>query len=327
MRSSGAIIGALAISQAVDLPALSPDGIVITLDEMVLIVVLAVFLLGAHNSVRFKPALVMLAVLELAAQMTPEFSISLTTFALLGRSLVVLVSFTVLATLYQNDPAATLQTFGRTWNLASRLTAGIVVLQATAILPSVAYIGSQFVEKSRPTGLQGDPNFAALALSLSLLFAVAQNRRQTHIARLFIGTEVVAIFLTSSRMGLLLVVAVGLWWMHRSKRTTLEVWAAAVGSLVLLSVSMLALGVDARETGSLGRFDELHRTYDAMRSGEIVDGAGHRKDSGTERIVLAYGAATAWLDNPVWGVGIDQLQPAIAERTGVRKASHNSTLR
>lgn len=208
------------------------------------------------------------------------------------------------------------------WVKCSVMSAVVILMQVSGVLPMVALVDGSVKYHLRPNGLHNDPNFAAYTLVIACLFSYKLGHRSPLLYALLLSSLVA----TESRMGLLLVVVGGgvIVYSTVDKHTVVRRAAALFG----LALTGLLLGVLLQpqfvtDAPVIARSVNAYNELSDLDFSELQSLRGMQSESATERVILAYSALNIWLDNPVVGVGSGAILDEMQQRVGVRKMGHN----
>lgn len=191
-----------------------------------------------------------------------------------------------------------------------------------------------YVDRSpglRPYGILGEPNFAAGRLGVLLPFSLYLWRHLVHrgrMARAMValagsGIIVLAMFLTGSRMGAIMLGVSAAFFFLKEARTLLTARVVVSVGLCAVLVAALIAGGWLDSVVNPQRAHDLWGRYQALFS----DIATRHEPSVRERWMLAESALRMFRDHPLPGVGLDNYPLVVSLYTGFTyKYAHNTFL-
>lgn len=220
----------------------------------------------------------------------------------------------------------------RYMNLLARVLCWVAVVSGLTVITD--YLGltsfkSLYLDREivRQIGILGEPNFAAGKLAIGFPFAIwafleAALARRTFSAMGYAtgcGLIIIAVFLTGSRMGILMV-AISLPFV------AIKEWQRLLRPKIFLISSLLATALFLLLRGPFGTMFDLvmHRTEPLLAFIETRQELG--EPSAAMRAEMLSAGWDIFRDHPVFGVGMDgyrQVLPLYSPQLGTRYA-HNT---
>ncbi|WP_089996255.1 O-antigen ligase family protein [Cognatiyoonia koreensis] len=322
-----ALTFSIAFSQVVEMQV-SIGGPTVSLDELPLLACAGILLLSGKIG-RVSGLLLAFGLIELGVrsiyplvngQIVPLISEVI-------KLVILLAVYGTLANNAKDDVDSSFALLARYWVILAVISAGVILLQSADLLPKQALVQGSIKTFPRPTGIQNDPNFAANSLALAVLFLKMLRLRPLYQNGL-IGLMLIAIFLTESRMGLVLAVFIlTYWWLISWRISSLKaVRSRVLGTLCIIAVvavGSFTLAQSDRNFRVFERFSSIVATLEATTLLSLERTRGLQRESAQERLILAYAGYRVWRDNKLIGVGQDRIAQELRITAGIEKSTHN----